>query len=115
MDPVLAFVFAGSRGGPTRIRICQSLLERPRNPNMLATGLGLDYKTVEYNLRVLTKHRLVVCDAPDAYGAPYRASKNLLAYRSDFEALAAALRPTPRDAGELGKPSSSEPMREAPR
>lgn len=82
---------------------------------MLANGLHLDYKTVEYNLRVLTKHRLVVCDAPEAYGAPYRASKNLLAYRADFETLAAAMGPEPHPPAELGKPSSSEPMREAPR
>lgn len=75
---------------------------------MLATGLGLDYKTVEYNLRVLTKHRLVVCDAPAAYGAPYRASKNLLAYRSDFETLLSRLAPRP----ELGKASSTEALRE---
>lgn len=92
MDPLLAYVFAGSRGGPTRVRIVRALLDGPRNPNMLANLLALDYKTVEYNLRVLTRHRFVVCEDPQRYGATYRPSKNLLAYRADFEAIAARLK-----------------------
>lgn len=93
MDRLLWFVFAGSRGGPTRTRIMQALLERPRNPHQLARHLGLDYKTVEYNLRVLIKHVLVRPPPAGVYGGLYEASKNLLAARAEFDRIAQALRP----------------------
>lgn len=70
MDRLLWYVFAGSRGGPTRTRIVRALLERPQNVNQLAVRLGLDYKTVEYNVRVLAKHVLVVRSVEAGYGAP---------------------------------------------
>lgn len=92
MDRLLWYVFAGSRGGPTRIRILEALLERPRNANQLADLLGLDYKTVEYNLRVLQKHVVTVCDTPGAYGALHHPSKNFLANRATFDAIVAATR-----------------------
>lgn len=109
MNRLLWYVFAGSRGGPTRIRIVRSLLERPLNAHQLAKHLGLDYKTVEYNLRVLTKHVLVVCPDAGVYGALYEPSKNLLAAREDFERLASAMKlswqtsPAPSPATEPGK------------
>lgn len=93
MDRLLWFVFAGSRGGPTRARIVQALLERPRNPHQLAKLLGLDYKTVEYNLRVLTKHVLVRPPPGGVYGGLYEPSKNLLAGRAEFDRIVQALRP----------------------
>lgn len=111
MDRVLWFAFAATRGGPTRVRIVEALLEVPRNVNMLAQLLGLNYKTVEYNLRVLTKQVLVVCDAPRTYGALYRPSKNLLAGRADFEVIRARL--LPKTAPNLGKPTSTETKQEA--
>lgn len=91
MDRVVWFVFAGSRGGPTRARIMSLLLARPHNTNELARSLGLDYKTVEYNLRVLAKHRLVRQEPEGAYGAPFWPSKNLEAARADFQQIAAKM------------------------
>jgi len=108
VDRLLWFVFAGSRGGPTRIRIMRLLLAKPLNANQLAKTLGLDYKTVEYNLRVLRKHVLVVQPAEGAYGATFRPSKNLLAARLEFDQISAALRepePSPRASGD---PTSGE-------
>lgn len=92
MDRLLWYLFAGSRGGPTRIRIMRSLLERPHNLNQLARHLGLDYKTVEYNLRVLAKNAVVVVDQPGTYGALYFPSKNFLAHRETFDAILRAAR-----------------------
>lgn len=85
MDRILWYLCFGSRGGPTRIRILKALLDEPHNTNQLARRLGLDYKTVEYNLRVLRKHNIVVQpeDSP-SYGALFEPSKNLLADREDF-------------------------------
>ena len=78
---------------------------------MLANLLGLNYKTVEYNLRVLTKQVLVVCDDPRTYGALYRPSRNLLAARNDFEAIRARLFPAVPP--NLGKPTSTTKQQEA--
>jgi predicted transcriptional regulator len=112
VDRLLAYVFAGTRGGPTRIRIAALLLQRPRNINAIARELGLDYKTVDYNLRVLSKNRFVVCEDPHAYGALYMPSKNLLAYRDQFETLHAQLPPPAPPAPDLGKATSTEPGQE---
>lgn len=87
MDRLLWYVFAGSRGGPTRIRIMRRLLDEPRNTNQLATDLGMDYKTIDYQLRVLSKHRYVVSRV-EGYGRPWEPSKNLLAALDEFEAVA---------------------------
>lgn len=95
MDRLLWYVFAGSRGGATRVRIVQALMEEPRNTHELARHLGMDYKTIQYNLRVLDKHRYVVA-GEEGYGQSWRASKNLLAVQDDFEAVAAGLAKRPR-------------------
>ncbi len=87
-DRLLWYVFAGSRGGPTRIRILRALLQSPMNANQLAKTLGMDYKTIDYQLRVLSKHTYVVSRV-DGYGKPWEPSKNLLAVLDEFHALAA--------------------------
>ncbi len=87
MDRLLWYVFAGSRGGATRTRIMTSLLEAPQNTHQLSKSLGMDYKTIQYNLRVLEKHILVVGDDAD-YGKTWRPSKNLLAVLDQFKQLA---------------------------
>lgn len=93
MERLLWYLFAGSRGGPTRIRIVATILQGPQNANQLAKSLSLDYKTVEYNLRLLTKHLVLVADRPGAYGALYYPSKNFQAHQSSFDAILAAGRP----------------------
>ncbi len=90
MDRLLWYVFAGSRGGATRVRIINALLDRPHNTNELARRLDLDYKSVEYQLRVLLKHVYVVTSGPD-YGRLYEPSKNLVAAFEEFQAIAAKL------------------------
>ena len=56
---VLWYVLAGTRGGPTRIRILKLLKERPYNSNQISTVLKMDYKTVQHHLRVLEENRLI--------------------------------------------------------
>lgn len=86
MDRLLWYVFAGSRGGATRSRIVASILAEPKNTHQIAKGLGMDYKTIEYNLRVLDKHRYVVT-VTEGYGALWAPSKNLLAVLDQFRTL----------------------------
>lgn len=70
MEGVLWYLFASSRGGPSRVRILRALDERPRNPNELATGLDLDYSTVRHHLDVLQRNN-VVERSGDEYAAAY--------------------------------------------
>jgi len=67
---LLGWLFAGTRGGPTRARIIEIIKETPQNANQLATSLKIDYKTVRHHLTVLEKNRIVL-SVGDKYGATY--------------------------------------------
>ncbi len=112
MDRLLWYLFAGSRGGPTRIRIVRALIERPYNAHQLSKLLGLDYKTVEYNLRVLSKHVVVVTDAPRTYGALYHPSKNLMAHRRTFDEIVAKTPPEKTAIAPAPAPGTAAPPQE---
>lgn len=51
----LTLSLAGTRGGPVRLQILLMLEKNPRNVNEIAKAMALDYKTVEYHMRVLEK------------------------------------------------------------
>lgn len=70
MDGVLWHLLASSRGGPTRVRILESLDERPRNANQLAEELEMDYTTIRHHLDTLAENN-VVRKSSDDYGAVY--------------------------------------------
>lgn len=73
---LLFYLFAGTRGGVTRLRIIMSLLECTRNAHQLARELGLDYKAVKHHMQVLERNGLVY-KIGIGYGMPYCLS-NLL-------------------------------------
>ncbi len=64
------FLFAGTRGGATRIKIISSLRNRPANNHQLAIEVGLDYKAIQHHLKVLEKENLVT-KVGQRYGATY--------------------------------------------
>ena len=66
---LLWYLIGGSRGGLSRANILRLLRDRPLNANQLSKELNLDYKTVEYHLRVLVKNKLLTTEK--AYGAQY--------------------------------------------
>jgi DNA-binding transcriptional ArsR family regulator len=70
MEGVLWYLFASSRGGPTRVRLLRALDERPRNANQLATELDMDYTTIRHHLDVLMENN-VVTRTDDDYAAVY--------------------------------------------
>ena len=64
------FLFAGTKGGQSRIKIILSLRDRPANNHQLAIQLGLDYKAIQHHLKVLEKENIVTKVGP-RYGATY--------------------------------------------
>jgi predicted transcriptional regulator len=64
-------LFAGSRGAEMRTKIVLVLATRPSNTNMLAKDLGVDYKTIQYQIRVLTRNKVIETPDSKSYGALY--------------------------------------------
>ena len=73
---LLLYLFTGTRGGYTRIRIIMLLLKRPTNTHQLAKELDLDYKAVQHHMRVLEKNNLV-SKIGEKYGAIFHLSNFL--------------------------------------
>ena len=46
-------------GNFLRARIIKILLNKPQNTNQIAKALKVDYKTIQYHLRILEKNNLV--------------------------------------------------------
>lgn len=75
---LLLYLFTGTRGGYTRLRIIMLLMGRPYNTHQLAQDLNLDYKAVQHHMRVLEKNNLVN-KIGEKYGALFHLS-NFLEY-----------------------------------
>jgi DNA-binding transcriptional ArsR family regulator len=67
---LLGWLIAGTRGGPTRARIIETLKETPQNANQLSNLLGMDYRTIRHHLGVLEKNRIII-SAGEGYGKTY--------------------------------------------
>lgn len=68
---LLWYVLAGTRGGPNRVRILETLHDRPHNAHQLSEALKLDYRTMRHHLDLLEKNGLVTRPAGEAYASPY--------------------------------------------
>ena len=66
---LLWYLFAGTRGGPSRAEIIRAIQNRPSNANQLAQILHVDYKTIQHHVRVLEDNGLVVPSDKGTYGA----------------------------------------------
>ena len=71
---LLFYLFAGTCGGITRLRIITCLLEQTRNSNQLAGDLELDYKAVTHHMKVLERNNMVSKIGDGRYGVHYRIS-----------------------------------------
>lgn len=67
---LLWYLFAGSKGVLTRIRIIDLLRERPSNINQLSSALGLDYNGVQHHISVMEKNNLIT-RVGEKYGVIY--------------------------------------------
>ena len=70
---LLLYLFTGTRGGYTRLRIIMHLLEQPYNTHQLAQVLDLDYKAVQHHMKVLEKNNMVT-RIGEKYGAIFHLS-----------------------------------------
>ena len=66
---LLYYLFAGTRGGPSRVEIIKTIQNRPLNANQLAQALNVDYKTIQHHVRVLEENGLIVPSEKGPYGA----------------------------------------------
>ena len=73
---LLLYLFTGTKGGYTRLKIIMNLEAKPSNTNQLSLELGLDYKAVQHHMRVLEKNNLVT-KVGERYGAIFHLSNFL--------------------------------------
>lgn len=81
------WIFIGSRGGPTRIKIMKELLKNPMNMHQIAKKLNLDYKTVEHHIKVLIENDLVTNPKINKYGSLFFPSSMAMMKRKYLEDL----------------------------
>jgi len=73
---LLLYLFTGTRGGFTRLRIIMLLIDRPFNTHQLSKEMGLDYKAIQHHMKVLEKNNLVT-KVGEKYGAMFYLSNFL--------------------------------------
>ena len=73
---LLLYLFTGTRGGYTRLKIIMNLETRPSNTHQLSLELGLDYKAIQHHMKVLEKNNLVT-KVGEKYGAIFHLSNFL--------------------------------------
>lgn len=83
---VMWYLFAGMRGGLTRIRILELVSARPYNMNQIGKELHLDYKTVQHHIKVLEENRLIMSEEK-RYGTIYFPSQIFEQNRNIFEEI----------------------------
>ncbi len=66
---LLWYLFAGTRGGPSRAEIIKALQDRPCNANQLAQVLKVDYKTIQHHVKILQENGLIIPSDKGTYGA----------------------------------------------
>lgn len=67
---LMYWLLEGTKGGPTRVRLLALLAKKPANAHRLAISSGLDYRTVEHHLKLLTQNMLVQ-SIGNGYGKAY--------------------------------------------
>ncbi|MBS3922707.1 MAG: winged helix-turn-helix transcriptional regulator [Nitrosarchaeum sp.] len=80
------FIFAGSRGGLTRLRIISMLKKTPLNTNQLSKELGFDYKAIQHHIKVLEKNNMIT-KIGEKYSVMYFISTFLETNMETFEEI----------------------------
>lgn len=80
------FIFAGSRGGLTRLRIISMLKKTPLNINQLSKELSFDYKAIQHHIKVLEKNNMIT-KIGEKYSVMYFISTFLETNMETFEEI----------------------------
>jgi predicted transcriptional regulator len=91
VERALYWLLAGTMGGINRVRILQSLLKKPQNTNQLAKSLHLDFKTIQYHLRVMEKNDLVTYQGGNGFPKIYFPSQLIEDNIEQFQSIAAQI------------------------
>ena len=67
---ILWYVFFGTRGGPTRIKIVDLIMDRPYNINQLSTEMKMDYKSIQHHIKILEDNKIILPEEKK-YGTMY--------------------------------------------
>ena len=73
---LLLYLFTGTKGGQTRLKIIMNLEARPLNTHQLSKEMELDYKAIQHHMKVLEKNNLVT-KVGEKYGAIFHLSNFL--------------------------------------
>ena len=63
---VVFWLLNATKGGPTRIRLLEKLVQKPRNIRQLAIACSVDYKTAQAHVELLLKNGIL-----DSMGKKY--------------------------------------------
>ena len=88
VDEIFSAVFTGMGGRYTRLRILCAIIVDPLNSQQIANKLNLDYKTVQFNLKILEKNNFVIREG-EGYGDMFSPSEIIL---SNLPTLYAVIR-----------------------
>ncbi|MCV0411968.1 winged helix-turn-helix domain-containing protein [Nitrosarchaeum sp.] len=80
------FIFTGSRGGLTRLRIISLLKKTPLNTNQLSKELGFDYKAIQHHIKILEKNNMIT-KVGEKYNVMYFISTFLETNMETFEEI----------------------------
>ena len=83
---VFWYVFAGTKGGLTRINIIDLLRNRPYNINQLSDELKMDYKTIQHHIKVLEDNKIITYEEKK-YGTMYFTSQMFEQFKDAYEEI----------------------------
>jgi DNA-binding transcriptional ArsR family regulator len=86
MKRLLFWLLEGTKGGPTRVRIISLLIKKPMNLHQLSKAAGLDYKTVEHHVRMLSENSVLESQG-NGYGQVYFVSDAVCAQKELLKTL----------------------------
>ena len=83
---VLYWLLVNSLGGKNRIKILHSLFQSPKNTHELSQELTIEYKTVQYHLKLLEENNLIE-SAGKHYGKTYFITDKLEENKEYFQEI----------------------------